>query len=138
MQLSIAQTALPIQLNITLVDVIPCKIAFLELIWLYPVFNIPTAVQMKNIKTNINMGIFFFERVYIIFEGGNGSQKRVICHQLNRALVCLWNVTESFQSPFKMVSWKWNDKKCGRKLKNTNWILIFDFFFKKGRERYKK
>jgi hypothetical protein len=86
-----------------LVDVIPCKIAFLEFIWLNLVSNIPTAaVQVKNIKRN--MGIFFFERVYIIFEGGNGSQKRVICHQLNRALVCLWNVTESFESPFKIVS----------------------------------
>jgi hypothetical protein len=106
-QFSIAQTALPIhcpQINIILVAVIPWKIEFLELIWLYLVCDIVTAVRMKNIKRNINIGIFFFERVCFIFEGGNGSQKRVICHQLNRALVCLWNVTESFESPFKIVS----------------------------------
>ena len=48
------------------------------------------------------MGIFFFERVYFIFEGGNGSQKRVICHQLNRA----WNVFGMLQNPFKALS-KW-------------------------------
>ena len=73
------------------------------------------------------MGTIFFKRVYFIFEGGNGSQKRVICHQLNRALVCLWNVTESFQSPFKIVSWKWNEK-----LKKQNGIFIFLSFFSKN------
>ena len=61
-QFSIAQTALPIhcpQINIILVAVIPWKIEFHELIWLYIVCNIATVVRMKNMKRNINMGIFF-------------------------------------------------------------------------------